>query len=247
VIYAKPGEVFTAILIEAPTGLVGTIGVRIDSADEEDEIVARTTSGISEVPAGSGTYTVSLVAPSLEASYLITWDTVPGGEPLTPEKVGVEQLQVTRVAPFDLVVAFLPDPADVSALLPARTYVDDGGEVGSFTSETRPTAGQVQTLINSAGNEVAARLGQEVTDDTQRAYARELIAIRAAMGVEIGYFPEQTNVDESAYDKLKELYDEGLPALISSLPDSSSSKKGFYSLRTRSDVAGVFSTSELLP
>ncbi len=244
-IYAKPGQEFEALLEQAgEAGLVGTLGTRIDTTAGV-ETLSRLTSGITEpVP---GNYVVKRIAPSDDGSYLLIWDRVEGGKPLTPENVAVEQLQVTRIAPLASTVGFLPDPVDVAALLPARTYIDDGGEVGLFNTETRPTEGQVQTLIYSAGNEVAARIGQTIEDDMLRAFARELVAIRAAMGVEIGYFPEQTNLDESAYDKLKELYDEGLPALISSLPDSNSSKKGFYSLRVRSDVAGAFPTSELLP
>jgi len=246
-IYARPGEVFTETLTGAPTGLVGTIGIRIDSADEEDAIFPRTTAGIVEVPAGSGTYSVSLTAPLVEANYLITWDTVKGGAPLDPEHVGVDQLQVTRIAPFDLVVAFLPDPIDVAALLTARTFLDSGDEAGQFTAETRPTEGQVQTLINQAGNEVSAKVGQDIEDDRQRAYARELIAIRAAMGVELSYFPEQANAEDSVYDQLKALYESGIASLVDALPDTSSTRKGIYSLRLRSDVGDVFSTSELLP
>jgi hypothetical protein len=244
-IYAKPGAEFEALLVQAgETGLIGTLGTRIDSTAGE-EVLARQTTGITEpVP---GNYIAKRLAPTDDGSYLLVWDRTPGGKPLTPENVAVEQLQVTRIAPLASTVEFLPDPVDVAALLPARTYIDDGGEVGVFNAFTRPTEGQVQTLIYSAGNEVAARIGQTIDDDTLRAFARELVAIRAAMGVEIGYFPEQTNTEDSAYDKLKELYDEGLARLIASLPDSSSTGKGFYSLRTRSDVAGVFSTAELLP
>jgi hypothetical protein len=244
-IYAKPSAEFEALLEQAgETGLVGTLGTRIDTTAGVESL-PRLTTGITEpVP---GNYIAKRVAPNEDGSYLLVWDRVEGGKPLTPENVAVEQLQVTRIAPLASTIEFLPDPVDVAALLPARTYTDDGGEVGLFTAETRPTEGQVQTLIYSAGNEVAARIGQTIEDDTLRAFARELVATRAAMGVEIGFFPEQTNLDESAYDKLKELYDEGLPSLIASLPDSSSTGKGFYSLRTRSDVAGAFPTSELLP
>jgi hypothetical protein len=67
------------------------------------------------------------------------------------------------------------------------------------------------------------------------------------MEVELGYDPEQANMDDSAYDKLEKRYEDGLSALVAALPDTGSTRKGFYSLPTRSDVAGVFSTSELLP
>ena len=142
-----------------------------------------------------------------------------------------------------------PTVNDVAALLRARTQALNT-ESGTFSEDTRPTKAQVQVLIGQAVNEVATRLGtDELPSDDVSAYARELVAIRAAMAVEISYFPEQTNIDQSAYEHLKELFDAGLLALIDALPDTPATKKGVYSLRTRSDVAGagLLSTAELLP
>ena len=244
-IYAKPGQEFEALLEQAgEAGLVGTLGTRIDT-NAGVETLPRLTTGITEpVP---GNYIVTRVAPKAGGSYLLVWDRVDGGSPLTPENVAVEQIQVTRIAPLASTVEFLPEPADVAALLPARTFNSSSKEEGVFSTTTRPTEGQVQTLIYSAGNEVAARLGQDIEDDTLRAYAREIVAIRAAMGVEIGFFPGQTNDNQSAYDHLEALFERGISSLIDSLPDTSSTKKGIYSLRLRSDVSGVFPTEGLLP
>jgi hypothetical protein len=139
--------------------------------------------------------------------------------------------------------------ADVATILRARTQALNT-ESGAWDENTRPTKGQVQVLIGQAVNEIAARLGtDELATDDLRAYARELVAIRAAMAVELSYFPEQTDTDQSAYDHLRELFETGLKALIDALPDTSSTAKGLYSLRTRSDVAGagLLSTAELLP
>lgn len=246
-LYAKPGAQLEALLEQAgETGLVGTLGTRIDDTSGT-EVLARQTTEITEpVP---GNYIGKRLAPTDEGNYLFVWDKVEGGDPLLPENVAVEQLQVTRITPFDSVVAFLPDPSDVAALIPARTFDSSSDQVGAFTANTRPTVGEVQTYINQAGNEVGARLGQEIEDDTKRAYARELVALRAAMAVEIGYRPEQSNPDDSAYERLRELYETGLAALIQMLPDTSSTQKGLYSLRMRSDVAGagLLSSAELLP
>jgi hypothetical protein len=243
-IYIKPGAEFEALYETAETGLVGTLGTRIDTTAGVLSL-PRATTGITEpIP---GNYIVKRIAPNADGSYLLVWDRVEGGSPLTPENVAVEQMQVTRIAPLASSVEFLPDPKDVAALLPGRTFNSSSREEGVFSTTTRPTEGQVQTLIYSAGNEVAARLGQDIEDDTLRAYARELVAIRAAMGIEIGFFPNETNTDQSAYEHLERLFETGLASLIDSLPDTSSTKKGFYSLRTRSDVAGVFPTAELLP
>ncbi len=244
-IYAKPGQEFEALLEQAgETGLIGTLGTRIDTTAGV-ETLPRATTGITEpVP---GNYIVKRVAPASDGSYLLVWDRVEGGSPLTPGNVAVEQIQVTRIAPLASSVEFLPDPADVAALLPARTFNSSSDEEGAFSTTTRPTEGQVQTLIYAAGNEVAARLGQDIEDDTLRAYAREVVAIRAAMGVEIGFFPEQTNDNQSAYDHLEALFERGIKSLIDALPDTDSTSKGFYSLRTRSEVSGVFPTGVLLP
>jgi hypothetical protein len=138
---------------------------------------------------------------------------------------------------------------DVATILRARTQ-DMGTESGAFSDTTRPTKGQVQVLIGQAVNEIAARLGtDELPSDDLRAYARELVAIRGAMGVELSYFPEQTNTDQSAYEHLRELFEAGLKALIEAIPDTSATKQGMYSIRTRSDVAGsgLLSTAEQLP
>ncbi len=71
-------SLYTSI-VNAPTGLTGTIGYRIlDSLGAT--VVARTTSGITESPAGSGHYRV--VTPPLLlpiGDYSVLWDTDPGG------------------------------------------------------------------------------------------------------------------------------------------------------------------------
>lgn len=239
-LYAKPGKTVEALLANAESSLGSALGVTITNSSGV-VAVARSTSGISEPRPGN--YTVALTAPEDQGDYLIVWDKGEGAEDLA-----VEQLQVTRVLPFDSVVAFLPEPADVAAFLRARTYLDDGEQEGEFTTQTRPTFVQVEALINQAANEVAARLGQDVEDDRLRAFARNIVAIRAAMMIELSYFPEQADEDATTvYKELKALYEDELQSLIDSLPDTASTSKGIYSLRMRSDVSGVFPTSELLP
>jgi hypothetical protein len=245
VIYAKPGKEFEGLLENAPVDLVGTLATRIDTAAGAPSL-PRSTAGITE-PVG-GNYLVKRVAPSTEGSYLLVWDKDPDGGEVAPADLAIEQLQVTRVLPFESVVGFLPEPSDIASLLRARTYLDSGEQEGEFTEETRPTEAQVATLINSAANEVAARLGQEIEDETIKAYARNIVAIRTAMSIELSYFPEQADEDATTvYKELKSLYESELANLLDMLPDTSATKKGFYSLRMRSEVSGVFPTSELLP
>ncbi|NAZ73858.1 hypothetical protein GTQ99_00235 [Kineococcus sp. T13] len=51
--------------------------------------------------------------------------------------------------------------------------------------------------------------------------AAELVALRAAMAVELSYFPEQIQTDSSPYDRLKELYDQGVKAALPRVTEES--------------------------
>lgn len=68
-IYASAGSTFEAVVDGFPTGLVGTLGVRILDTPGGAVVLARTTAGIAEAPAGSGLYGVSLTAPVAVGSY----------------------------------------------------------------------------------------------------------------------------------------------------------------------------------
>ncbi len=136
-------------------------------------------------------------------------------------------------------VAWRPTTLDVEAMIRAR---------GPFTSTSRPTAEQVEDLINRAVDEIAGRIGGfDVISDSNRALARELAAIRAAMSVELGYYPEQTNTDRSAFENLRQLYEDALEGLRGAIPDSDATRKGIYSIETRSAMLGAVEVGELLP
>lgn len=113
-IYAGPGQSFEATTSGAPTGLVGTIGVRLlDNAG--GTTLARQTSGIIEDPAGSGSYTVTLTAPAAAGQYRVFWDL----GTVTPSTTAVEDLVVTSSTPGGAVPlgSDLCTLADVRALL----------------------------------------------------------------------------------------------------------------------------------
>lgn len=57
-----------------PTGMTGTLGVRVRRRSDQVDVVARTTSGIVESPAGSGFYVATLTAPSTIGDYEVFWD-----------------------------------------------------------------------------------------------------------------------------------------------------------------------------
>jgi hypothetical protein len=146
---------------------------------------------------------------------------------------------------------FAPTIADVALLVRARTVKKGTMEqLGTFTLDTRPTAVEVQGLIAKAVAAVSA-IAVVTVDSPPAAIleARNLAALYAAMLLELSYFPEQTNSEQSAYDNLEALYEKGILRLEAAMPDTASLKKGLYSLRMRSDVAGagLLSTAELLP
>lgn len=74
-IFAKPSTAFTANINGLTTGLEGTVAVRLINAATRVVAVARTTAGIDEDPAGSGSYTATVTAPATEGRYEIGWDT----------------------------------------------------------------------------------------------------------------------------------------------------------------------------
>lgn len=88
-IYAQPGASFETSATGFPTGLVGTIGVRINDGAGATT-TARVTAGITEFPSGSGIYVKTLTAPSVAGQYQVVWDD--GG---TPAEWAVEDLVVT--------------------------------------------------------------------------------------------------------------------------------------------------------
>jgi hypothetical protein len=91
---AIAGSEFVAVVSGFPTGLTGTAAVQL-LTPIGGVIIARTTEGINEVPAGSGTYVTVMVAPSTVGGYLVFWDQ----GTITPETTFGEPLEVSASAP----------------------------------------------------------------------------------------------------------------------------------------------------
>ena len=88
-IYSRPSTSFEATASGFPSGLTGTIGIRItDGAGGTS--VQRRTSGIGEYPTGSGIYYATITAPSVSGQYQVVWDT--GG---ASPQYAVDELTVT--------------------------------------------------------------------------------------------------------------------------------------------------------
>lgn len=108
---------------------------------------------------------------------------------------------------------FLPLVSDVGAILRARTKDTMGNELGTFTSATRPTYADVLPLIAFASRRVTAKLDTDIPESLWKS-ASSAIALRTAMQIELTYWPEQLLSPRSAYQQLRDLYDEELADLL---------------------------------
>lgn len=111
---------------------------------------------------------------------------------------------------------FMPGVGDVGAQLRSRTKDSSGNEVGTFTAATRPTRDQVERLIEQAAPRVLNKLGSR-TPEPLWAQISNVIAIAAALRVELSFFPEQVAANRSPYNELKALRDEELADLLVAL------------------------------
>ena len=105
----------------------------------------------------------------------------------------------------DKQIDYMCSVADVGALLRARTKDKGGNEIGTFNDDTRPTDEAVYRFILWAANKLSVRIGVSIHPTFFRE-ASHLVAVYAAMLVELSYWPEQVERNMSPYEKYKELY-----------------------------------------
>lgn len=141
----------------------------------------------------------------LEGWYSVVW--ADGGavrsKPTPPVQDTVGQSQGLR-----------PTISDVAALLRARTKVLGGREAGTFNYHTRPTAPEVDELIDEAVDEVVGKIGEPEAGSGLEQRARAAVKLYAACLVELSYFPEQIKTDRSAYNSYFALYKLRVDSLI---------------------------------
>jgi hypothetical protein len=129
--------------------------------------------------------------------------------------------------------------ADVGRLLRARTRDSNNNEVGTFNSDTRPTGTQVEDTIGLAAWDVAARVGNDPGADFYP-MLRSVVSFRAALLVELSYFPEQVDNGQSPYPQLLELYEKTLDELTSTLKDNSATGARAYTVPVRSPTMAAY-------
>ncbi len=130
----------------------------------------------------------------------------------------------------------------VGALLRTRTISTAGAELGTFTEGTHPTDSEVEHLIDLAAQDVADVLGTEILSKFLVS-AQALVTLRAAMYVELTYFPEQVNSGKSPYPEFKSLFEAGIERVQQSIenddPDSDSGSGGMPVFHFPSNRGGI--------
>lgn len=133
-IYRKPGETFETSST-AQSGLVGTIGVRLEDG-AGGTAIDRTTAGITEHPAGSGVYfaVVPIPADTPTGQYVPLWDTggvapifrqdseyltvnPTGAPPAAAPSLTGRYATVEDVRAYTALAAQVPDDADLQFIL----------------------------------------------------------------------------------------------------------------------------------
>lgn len=110
--------------------------------------------------------------------------------------------------PVQNVNNYTPSVMQVASLLRARTVDTAGVEIGTFNDATRPTEDQVLELIANAVGTLATKIGDTIPD-VLIDEAKRLAAIRAAMLVELSYWPQMIRTNNSAYSQFESLWKEG--------------------------------------
>lgn len=179
-IYATPGNAFPVSAQAGSSGLVGTIGVRIRNPATSTDVMARTTAGITEQPAGSSLYFATPTAPTL-GSYSVIWDDGAGtfnSEDLVVTATPPERLQPD--GPFETSLASNPGlvgtlgvrirdivaNTDIVARTTAGITEQPAGSGTYFASLTAPTTPGASYAV--------------IWDDAAGAFAAETITLASA-------------------------------------------------------------------
>jgi len=103
---------------------------------------------------------------------------------------------------------YVPSVSQVGSLLRSRTKDASGNVLGTFTASTSPTYDEAFEMIASAVGTLSLRIGDSIPDKLTDE-ARRLAALRAAMLIELTFFPEQVSTGRSPYAEYKALWEEG--------------------------------------
>jgi hypothetical protein len=179
--YVAPGATFEAVATGFPSGLAGTIRVRIlDNAGATTS--GPTSVGIAEYPAGSGIYYVSLVAPVTAGQYTIMWD----DGTVSPSSVATEDLIVTYTGAATALPSGrdLCTLADVTQLVPG--YVTDAATdallSALITSESRSAHELCQREFVTIASATTRRFDMdECAESRRRVYVGDMTSVTTVL------------------------------------------------------------------
>jgi hypothetical protein len=192
-------------LTNAPAGLPITARLR-----DGDEILA-TPVTVAPITDADGDpldgYTATFDADALTLPVQLEWLQLLNGQQI---RVGLDILTGSVLASWEA-----PHIDELAALTFARV-TGEYGQAQTFTAESRPTAEQATTKLAQAHSMVAMRVGFDLDEQFHEA-ARFLTVLYAALLLEPGYWPEDSQGDRNAWDEWKALYDEGIEALLEAI------------------------------
>lgn len=119
---------------------------------------------------------------------------------------------------------YKPTIEQIGALLYERTADSVGNKLGTFTETTRPTATNVSSIIERAVGTVSSTVGNEIPESCWE-MARSLVALRAAMLIEVSFFPEQIRADKSPFESYRKMYEFDLADLRKAVAEAGSGEE----------------------
>jgi len=104
---------------------------------------------------------------------------------------------------------YKPSLEEVAAITLQRTADSLGNISGIFSSETRPTEEQAERIVEFALNDVIPMIGYQIPSNLWEG-ASNLVALRAAMLIEVTLYGQEIRNQISPYPYYKELFDTAL-------------------------------------
>jgi hypothetical protein len=136
-----------------------------------------------------------------------------------------------------------PTVDDLGKLMRARTVTagSGGGEAGTFNDLTRPTGDEAQMLLTQAVNGVLMEIGVDIPP-AYYAQTRWVSMLYAAMLVELTFYRNEVNRDQSSYQQYEQLYTTQLAALKRAIAqeDVASPAPSFWSVPVLSERQSRF-------
>lgn len=113
----------------------------------------------------------------------------------------------------DETAVYLPTVHELAILMRARTKDSTGNELGVFSADTRPMAEEARRAIQEAADDVTGPIDTVIPPRAYR-FVKNAILYRAAMIIEVSFFPEQIGTGRSPFESYKQLFDEAAGNLV---------------------------------